>query len=111
MKIKRRRIKMSKVYVENEIKSKLLDLRNEHGFIDINHTIKFLLDTLAMSTNITDEQSVEGKVTIPAIVPKPTPKINPNLKEVTCPTCKLKFVTDISKPIRCINCGLEGKSN
>jgi ribosomal protein S27E len=110
MKIKRRRIKMSKVYVENEIKSKLLDLRNEHGFIDINSTIKFLLDTLAMSTNITDEQNVEGKVTIPAIVPKTTSRINLNMKEVTCPQCKHKFFTNIALSIKCPMCGLEGKT-
>ena len=103
--IRRRNLKLSKVYVDKEIKIKLLQLRNEHGFIDANHVIKYLLDGNETMKNIT----TETKPAIPAIVPKPT--INPNIKEVTCPGCKLKFVADTAKTIKCINCGLEGKSS
>lgn len=124
-----------KIGIDKDVKDKLLKIRNENGFLDLNHTIKYLLDNDDLKKNIdsiirnalgqSTEEILTTKMpdnTIPIVVPKPnapdpTPPPtfkqkpeNPNVKEVSCPQCTHKFMADITKPVKCPVCGLEGKS-
>jgi len=120
---------MTRIKVDKEVSNRLMTLRNRHGFLDLNYTIRYLLNnqdfvtkkelqkllgkdipTETISEKIEQPKSILSDEAIPIIVPTPNVK-EPDVREVNCPKCSYKFYTDLNKPIKCPKCGTEGKSN
>lgn len=113
---------MYKLKVDIEVKNKLMNLRNKYGFLDMNHTIKYLLKNENLVTKEDIEKMMQTKdipteiqtkmipdEAIPIIVPKPNTE-EQNIQTVKCPKCQTKFKANMDKPIKCPTCGLEGRS-
>jgi len=121
-------MKAYRIKVDVEVKNLLTNLRNKYGFLDLNHTIKYLLknENLATKEDIekliqvketgipTDIKIEEQKEIPPEAIPIVVPKINtiePNIQTVNCPQCQTKFKADLNGTIECPKCGLKGRSS
>ena len=113
-KIRRRKQSMYKIKIDTEARNKLLELRNKHGFLDINYTIKYLLNH---QEQINEEEILienDTKAMSDEAIPIIVPKVNvpeTNISTVNCPKCQHKFRANLLETIKCPKCGTEGKSS